>query len=117
MKRMEKKTPQVWMRKSIALLIVGLSTGTIWGNTEWHSNPAKNTSTQAEGNAALTNMVYWKDANGNVGSGAPTANDDLIFDNNATSGRQAAAPAVFDSQLHRQFAPNRHGRPEQHGGV
>ena len=86
MKRMEKKTPQVWMRKSIALLIAGLCCGTIWGNTEWHSNPAKNTGTQAAGNAALTDMSYWKDANGNVGSGAPTASDDLIFDNNATSG-------------------------------
>ena len=61
------------------VLCAGLCCGTIWGNTEWHSNTAKHTGTQAEGNAALTDMSYWKDANGNVGSGAPTASDDLIF--------------------------------------
>ena len=74
------------LKKLVIVWSVGLVAVAAHGNTEWHSNPAKNTSTQAEGNAALTNMVYWKDANGNVGSGAPTANDDLIFDNNATSG-------------------------------
>ena len=86
MKKMATEIQQTWLHRSIALFIAGLCCGTVWGNTEWHSNPAKNTSTQAAGNAALTDMSYWKDANGNVGSGAPTANDDLIFDNNATSG-------------------------------
>ena len=74
------------MLKGVAACVVMFGAAASYGNTEWHSNTAKHTGTQAEGNAALTNMVYWKDANGNVGSGAPTANDDLIFDNNATSG-------------------------------
>ena len=81
-----KRVSRGMLKKLVIVWSVGLVAVAAHGNTEWHSNPAKNTSTQAEGNAALTNMVYWKDANGNVGSGAPTANDDLIFDNNATSG-------------------------------
>ena len=74
------------LKKLVIVWSVGLVAVAAHANTEWHSNPAKNTGAQTGGNAALTDMSYWKDANGNVGSGAPTASDDLIFDNNATSG-------------------------------
>ena len=76
----------IGMLKNIVACVVGFVAVASYGNTEWHSNTAKHTGLQVEGNEALTNMVYWKDGNGNVGSGAPTASDDLIFDNNATSG-------------------------------
>ena len=76
----------IGMLKNIVACVVGFVAVAAYGNTEWHSNTAKHTGLQVEGNEALTNMVYWKDGNGNVGSGAPTASDDLVFDNNATSG-------------------------------
>ena len=59
-----------------------------YGNTIWYSNREKNTSEEADGNKALSNLSYWKDENGTVGSDsdAPSASDDLIFDNCATSG-------------------------------
>ena len=48
----------VFGRKVAALLAVGTFAVAAYGNTEWHSNTAKNTGSQAGGNAALTDMSY-----------------------------------------------------------
>ncbi len=51
------------LKKLVIVWAVGLVAVAAHANTEWHSNPAKNTGAQTGGNAALTDMSYWKDAN------------------------------------------------------
>ena len=68
------------------ILAIGICSAVAYGNTTWQSNRAKYTGASAGGNAALVDMSYWTNGLGQVGSGAPTATDDLIFDNLTESG-------------------------------
>ena len=61
------------------LLFVGFCSAVAYGNTTWTPVTTYNTGDQSVGNQALKDMSYWTDG-ANTGSGAPTADDDLIFD-------------------------------------
>ena len=45
----------------------------------WTRNTAKDTTPYRGGTAAFTDLSYWVDAQGQVGSGTPTANDVFVF--------------------------------------
>ena len=71
--------------RKILLLAASFAAVAAYGNTTWNPNPAKNLGdSSSNGNAALTDMSYWTNGNGVVGSGAPTATDDLVLDKTET---------------------------------
>ena len=65
--------------RKILLLTASVAAIAAYGNTTWTPVNTYNTGDQSVGNQALKNMTYWTDGE-NVGSGAPTADDDFIFD-------------------------------------
>ena len=66
------------------ILAIGICSAPAYGNTTWQPVRANNLHDAASkgglGNQALTDMSYWTNGLGQVGSGAPTADDDLVFD-------------------------------------
>ena len=65
--------------RKILLLTASVAAIAAYSNTTWTPVNTYNTGDQSVGNQALKNMTYWTDGE-NVGSGAPTADDDFIFD-------------------------------------
>ena len=64
----------------LGALLALLGTGTARGETRvWWRNTDKSTVNSGEGVHALTNLAYWVDADGTVGEGPVTADDELIF--------------------------------------
>jgi len=66
------------------ILAIGICSAPAYGNTTWQPVRTYNMHDAASkgglGNQALTDMSYWTNGLGQVGSGAPTADDDLVFD-------------------------------------
>ena len=69
------------MLKGVAAWVVVFGAAASYGNVTWHSDNTKVTSGSGQGTPAFTDMSYWLDESNQPGSGTPTANDDLVFDN------------------------------------
>ena len=61
------------------LLVASLPTVSQGADKVWTRNTAKSTKDSGQGTPAFTDMSYWVDEQGNVGSGSPTENDVFIF--------------------------------------
>ena len=69
------------MLKGVAAWVVVFGAAASHGNVTWHSDNTKVTSGSGQGTPAFTDMSYWLDESNQPGSGTPTVNDDLVFDN------------------------------------
>ena len=69
------------MLKGVAAWVVVFGAAASHGNVTWHSDNTKATAGSGQGTPAFTDMSYWLDESNQPGSGTPTANDDLVFDN------------------------------------
>ena len=69
------------MLKGVAAWVVVFGAAASHGNVTWHSDNTKATAGSGQGTPAFTDMSYWLDESNQPGSGSPTANDDLVFDN------------------------------------
>jgi hypothetical protein len=72
------------MRKFFVLAVTTVS-ALAYGNTTWQPLRTYNTFDNGKGNILFQDMSYWTNGLGQAGSGAPTAEDDLVFDKSAST--------------------------------
>ena len=78
----------VYMAKTLKNIFVGtlVSLAAVaYGNTTWQPIRTYNTFNLGTGNILFQDMSYWTNGLGQAGSGAPTADDDLVFDKSAST--------------------------------
>lgn len=71
--------------KNIALGMLVSLVAVAYGNTTWQPLRTYNTFDNGKGNILFQDMSYWTNGLGQAGSGAPTAEDDLVFDKSAST--------------------------------